>query len=437
MAIYTNYGRFLKAKYFKENIENNNETYMVLGMGDPDWDSNRLSLPIAPYNSSITDRSNLLSDFTDSAEENQFFDNRLAMYFLAKPGAIKNPLSKYNTILPKFPCLWEYDGDPTEAPGILMVGGVSKIPSKDYYYMYYIKKDGNDYKLCNIDTDDEEIINYNSINDDVSREYFAELYLRGMAIENNWITTPGLLGALKCKVEFVKDIGASETNYTGGLNQFYYGDRYWEVVPDADLAYYSEFEKEHGLDSNEQLKDKVNFNYPTHLLISTLVNPGYLMQDLNFDQHLCARQIAICTSPKMTNAENKPIEGPTYYRANEHVFNFGQYVAVKSGSDDSIYYRIPDNTVSVYNTDAFNINDNENLIGSNDVPGNQFDMGGDEVLDFTLPYKFNDQGTILYPTEADLSTCGARKFNFILHDYILGNRRDAHSADRIGYVIGF
>ena len=300
-----------------------------------------------------------------------------------------------------------------------------------------LSKDGNDYKLCNIDTDDEEIINYNSINDDVSREYFAELYLRGMAIENNWITTPGLLGALKCKVEFVKDIGASETNYTGGLNQFYYGDRYWEVVPDADLAYYSEFEKEHGLDSNEQLKDKVNFNYPTHLLISTLVNPGYLMQDLNFDQHLCARQIAICTSPKMTNAENKPIEGPTYYRANEHVFNFGQYVAVKSGSDDSIYYRIPDNTVSVYNTDAFNINDNENLIGSNDVPGNQFDMGGDEVLDFTLPYKFNDQGTILYPTEADLSTCGARKFNFILHDYILGNRRDAHSADRIGYVIGF
>ena len=84
MAIYTNYGRFLKAKYFKENLENHNETYMVLGMGDPDWDSNRLSLPIAPYNSSITDRSNLLPIFIDSAEENQFFDNRLAMYFLAK-----------------------------------------------------------------------------------------------------------------------------------------------------------------------------------------------------------------------------------------------------------------------------------------------------------------------------------------------------------------
>lgn len=432
MAIYTNYGRFLKAKYFKENLENNNEIYMVLGMGDPDWDSNRLSLPIAPYNSSITDRGNVLSDFTDSAEENQFFDNRLAMYFLAKSGFVKNPLSKYNTILPKFPCLWEYDGDPAEEPGILKVGGTAKILHKDDYFKYYIKKDGNDYKLCNLDSNDEDIINYNSINDDVSREYFAELYLRGMTIENNWITTPGLLGALKCKVEFVKDIGASETNYTGSINQFYYGDRYWEVVPDSDLAYYNEFEKEHGLNSELQLKDKVNFNYPTHLLISTLVNPGYLMQDLNFDQYLCARQIAICTSPK------KPgIEGPTYYRVNEIAFNFGQYVAVKSG--DSIHYEIPSNTSSIYNTDntdIFNINDNADLIGSSSSW--TFDtQSDDEILDFTLPYKFNDQGTILYPTEADLSACAVRKFNFILHDYILGNRRDTHSADRIGYVIGF
>lgn len=418
MAIYTNYGRFLKAKYFKENLENNNETYMVLGMGDPDWDSNRLSLPIAPYNSSITNRSNLLSDFTDSAEVNQFFDNRLAMYFVSNSATVENPLSKYNTILPKFPCLWKYDETPEE-PGILIVGGEPQIPNKDDYYKYYIKKDGNDYKLCEIGSSNEETISYNSINDDVSREYFAELYLRGMAIENNWITTPGLLGAIKCKIEFVKDIGASETNYTGGLDQFYYGDRYWEVVHDADLAYYSDFEKAHGLDSNEQLKDKVNFNYPTHLLISTLVNPGYLMQDLNFDQHLCARQIAICTSPKVTNAENKPVEGLTYYRAGDYIFNFGQYVAIKSG--DSIHYEKP-STTDVYNPITFT--------ESVSLPENK-------ILDFTLPYKFNDAGTILYPTEADLSTSAARKFNFILHDYILGNRRDAHSADRIGYVIGF
>lgn len=411
MAIYTNYGRFLKAKYFKENLENNNDTYMVLGMGDPNWDSNRLSLPIAPYNSSITNRSGLLPDFTDSAEVNQFFDNRLSMYFLAKSGFVENPLNKYNTILSKFPCLWKYDETPDE-PGILFVGGTPKISNKDDYYKYYIKKDGNDYKLCNIDTTDEEIINYNSINDDVSREYFAELYLRGMAIENDWITTPGLLGAIKCKIEFVKDIGASETNYTGGIRQFYYGDRYWEVVPDADLAYYNEFEKEHGLDSESQLKDKVNFNYPTHLLISTLVNPGYLMQDLNFDQHLCARQIAICTSPKVA-------EPLTYYRAGDYIFNFGQYVAIKSG--DSIHYEKP-STTDVYNPITFT--------ESVSLPENK-------ILDFTLPYKFNDAGTILYPTEADLSTSAARKFNFILHDYILGNRRDAHSADRIGYVIGF
>jgi len=142
------------------------------------------------------------------------------------------------------------------------------------------------------------------------------------------------------------------------------------------------------------------------------------MQDLNFDQHLCARQIAICTSPKVTDTENKPVEGLAYYRASDYIFNFGQYVARKSG--DSIHYEKP-STTDIYDASLF---------PDTSPPENK-------ILDFTLPYKFDATGTILYPTEADLSTSAARKFNFILHDYILGNRRDAHSADRIGYVIGF
>ena len=77
---------------------------------------------------------------------------------------------------------------------------------------------------------------------------------------------------------------------------------------------------------------------------SATVNPRILCEELNIDQYLVPRQIAIFTRKKPFKANTvdgssyieadvdesgnyyaKYEEGPLYYRANEYVFNFGQY----------------------------------------------------------------------------------------------------------------
>ena len=76
MAIYTNYGRFLKAKQFKDSLESAGDTYMVLGIGDPTWDNNRLSMPLASYDATSIRN-------PDSADTNQFFDDKVCQYILS------------------------------------------------------------------------------------------------------------------------------------------------------------------------------------------------------------------------------------------------------------------------------------------------------------------------------------------------------------------
>ena len=81
MAIYTNYARYLKAKWFKEYLSEENDTYMLFGIGNPRWDSvnnnSMQSMPIAPYNTtSLTDPS--------TAADNQFFDNTVQQFYISK-----------------------------------------------------------------------------------------------------------------------------------------------------------------------------------------------------------------------------------------------------------------------------------------------------------------------------------------------------------------
>ena len=55
MAIYTQYGRYLKAKQFKEMLEDKYEAYMLFGLGNPKWtDSNENQpMPFGPHNTNI------------------------------------------------------------------------------------------------------------------------------------------------------------------------------------------------------------------------------------------------------------------------------------------------------------------------------------------------------------------------------------------------
>lgn len=381
MAIYTNYGRYLKAKLFKEMLESQGDTYMLFGLGNPKWDDDSnivQSITIAPYNTSIMTVGDVGS--------NQFYDNAVQCYFNIDGTSLplqsisdSSPdtstteglyLDKCKNLIPPFPCIWKYDTT-------TKVINSPEVLQHEYgqYYIKYVTSDYVLYKVVNTPPSPAEFP-IQVPTDDLEKQYFAELYLRGKAIDKGIKTPVGLLGAVKCDISFVKDIGTEADNlYTGGINQFWYGDRYWQIVnpDDSDLDNYI---------NDDPVGDRANQEiYPHHLIFTATVNPRVLCAELAIDKYIVPRQIAIYTRRVTGNNHRK-----NYYRVDENIFNFGQYAT-------------PENLASAAPT-------------------------GGEFLDFTLP------------CTVDGRSYGG-DFRFILNDYIRGQIRDDHSVDRFGYVVGF
>ena len=382
MAIYTQYGRYLKAKMFKDMLDGPGpyEAYMVLGMGNPFWDSDdpdkRQPMPIAPFNSRILTN--------PGATENQFYDNSVALAYTDSDATCSYTMESgipsadsfidiCKNILPPVPGLWANYPDPIN------------ILTLDHYTLNQsdwgnalIKKEDSSYNLYV-----EGVMVDSGIAmpvDEIEAQVFAELYLRGLAVDNGIETHPaGLLGAVKCKVDFVKDIGGVE-NYTGDIDEFFYGDRYWKVVTDNEAQLIARGE------------------YPHHLRFTSTVNLRNLCTDVDIDRYLVPRQLSIyarkkkvkASDPTSGSGENTVLNyesGKSFYRVGENVFNFGQY---------------------------------DNSTGSdNPIPG----LSSDHILNFTLPVDGDK-----YP-DGD--------FKFLLNDYIHGHIRELHSVDRFGYIVGF
>jgi hypothetical protein len=386
MAIYTQYGRYLKAKMMKEALSSNDtDTYMVFGLGNPQWDApeSGQEIPVASYNTYSLRN-------PDNSSENQFYDENIYQYFISSndftsficpiesgdTGDRDTFIDKYKYLLPIFPAIWRVND-----PAIITIGS-TPIDQNDYYN-YYIVKENNQFNLYKSNSIEES--NVSMPTGEIEKQYFAELYLRGMSLVQNQVDSPvGLLGAIKCEVSLVRELGGVE-NYTGNIHQFYYGDRYWEIADNSSVDV-----------------EKDNQNFPTHLFISTLVNPRYLCSDLNIDLNTVPRHIAIYT--KKRKIVNGVVEsGKNYYRVGDtthpYAFNFGQYYWDPTAQN---------NWRSIINDDV-------------ELPS------GVEMLNFTLPCTVDGKE---FPDELDA-------FKFILNDYIHGTPRQAHVADRFGYVVGF
>ena len=305
MAIYTQYGRYLKAKLFKKEISEDNDLYMGLGLGNPDWDTSE-NMVIAPYDTVSSYTENPISQFYDGTTNHSFTSStgaiQLSTYgyydgsWNGGPSGYDNECKYLN---PLFPCSF-YN---SSTANTVILGSITKGTLKDYWieannttpvtYTLYKTVDGS--------PSSQGSINFPS--DPVERQYFTEMYLRGLGVQLGGYHPVGLLGFVKCTVDFVKDIGTSESNsYTGESNQFWYGDRYWEIVhPDNDHVT--------GYGSDE---------FPHHLLVSAIINPRQLCSSLVIDRNIVPRHIALYT--KAHNVSN-----PLQYRAGEWIFNFGQY----------------------------------------------------------------------------------------------------------------
>ena len=422
MAIYTQYGRYLKAKQFKEMLEDKYEAYMLFGLGNPKWtDSNENQpMPFGPHNTNIllyeTDTAN---QFYDANVQQYFTDNNTAEQFVSYSKPITEYARKVAELLPVFPAIW-YKYEPPKKP--------EEQPQQDMftishdinddavnidlmkYQNYYIQSGGDGFHLKDV-TNPALDNKVNIPSTPIAKMYFAELYLRGLAISNGIKAPVGLLGAIKCNLSLVRDLGTDESKYTGLQSQFWYGDRYWEIVNpnDTSLEDYIKYKDESGNLSTSGVAEY----YPTHLLFTSMINPRNLCDNLNIDNGIAPQQLAIYIRKKHYNTDTNAYEsGKPYYRVDgNNIFNFGQYTT-DSIKDYNIEYIQAARAYQLSHTDK-----NKPLAGK-------------YIFNFTLPdenhkYNYND------PKLND------GEFKLLLHDYIKGQIRENHSIEKIGYIVGF
>lgn len=420
MAIYTQYGRYLKAKQFKEMLEDKYEAYMLFGLGNPKWtDSNENQpMPFGPHNT------NILLYETDTA--NQFYDAKVQQYFTDRNTAeqfvsYSKPITEYARkvaeLLPVFPAIW-YKYEPPKKQGeqpqqdMFTISNDVNIDLMKYQNYYIIKDDdGNGGQALYLrdvtDINRKDMINIPST--PIAKMYFAELYLRGLAIENHIKAPVGLLGAIKCNLSLVRDLGTDESKYTGLQSQFWYGDRYWEIVNpnDTSLEDYIKYKDESGNLSTSGVAEY----YPTHLLFTSMINPRNLCDNLNIDNGIAPQQLAIYIRKKHYNTDINAYEnGKPYYRVDgNNIFNFGQYTT-ESIKDYNIEY--------IQAARAYQLSNKGKPLNEK------------YIFNFTLPdenHKYNYDDPKLNDGE----------FKLLLHDYIKGQIRENHSIEKIGYIVGF
>ena len=417
MAIYTQYGRYLKAKQFKEMLEDKYEAYMLFGLGNPKWtDSNENQpMPFGPHNTNIL--------LYETSTANQFYDANVQQYFTDKTKSeqfvsYSKPITGYARkvaeLLPVFPAIWykyEPPKDQETQPQTDMFT-ISNDVDIDLmqYQKYYIKHNGVNFRLYKINDNPDGINNVTIPSTPIAKMYFAELYLRGLAIENHIMAPVGLLGAIKCNLSLVRDLGIDESKYTGLQSQFWYGDRYWEIVNpnDASLEDYIKYKDESGNLSTSGVAEY----YPTHLLFTSMINPRNLCDDLNIDNCIAPQQLAIYIRKKHYNTDTNAYEnGKPYYRVDgNNIFNFGQYTA---------------DSIKDYNIEYNSAARAYKLQGADNKP-----LKDKYIFNFTLPdenHKYNYDDPSLNDGE----------FKLLLHDYIKGQIRENHSIEKIGYIVGF
>lgn len=420
MAIYTQYGRYLKAKQFKEMLEDKYEAYMLFGLGNPKWtdSSENQPMPFGPHNTNILlyDKSTT-NQFYDANVQQYFTDNNTAEQFVSYSKPITEYARKVAELLPVFPAIWykyAIPTDPETPPPTDMFTISNDINNDDVnidlmkYQNYYIQLGGDGFHLKDV-TNPAFDNKVNIPSTPIAKMYFAELYLRGLAIDNHIIAPVGLLGAIKCNLSLVRDLGTDESKYTGLQSQFWYGDRYWEIVNpnDTSLEDYIKYKDESGNLSTSGVAEY----YPTHLLFTSMINPRNLCDNLNIDNCIAPQQLAIYIRKKHYNTDINAYEnGKPYYRVDgNNIFNFGQYTA-ESIKDYNIKY--------IQAARAYQLSNNGKPLNEK------------YIFNFTLPdenHKYNYDDPKLNDGE----------FKLLLHDYIKGQIRENHSIEKIGYIVGF
>lgn len=401
MGIYTDYGRFMKAREFKNWCNNGAGIWFGFGTGSPRWDYEVLvnsssSKPNVPTSSpaAYTPLYKWYAQYKDPSweggsqilqdPETVFLDGSAIIETEEEPDPM--PTAKTSTELYN-----EWDTFPSNglSPAICKLGPGSLTPphitfSDVSFYMWekeYADPDSGTSSelypspsippfpvsyLSDWNTYHNPMSAYNSSpsipsDPELYKQYAYDLHF--FQVMNTTVPL-GFLSLIQGKALFVEPI--DDTEVQDSLKTFKYGKHYWRIVPDTDITAYK---------------------LPHHILLTVSVFPNELINDTIAERYLLVRQVS--------------------------VFKFPDYLKTELGLD----------SVSVPRANQVIRADRLNMLypGATPVSGKA-----------NIPFNCNN------PLEPNpLNPNGDETVEMLVNDFMTGRKRDVQQTDRYGYIIGF
>lgn len=393
MGMYTDYGRFMKARQFKNWCNSGAGIWFGFGMGSPRWDYEVLvdstrSKPNVPTSSpsaftplykwfatyknpewespsigDLADQEYTLLDGSAIIETEEVptptpyikTNDELREEALTFPDENLSPSMSvfYNRMgipyIRKY--LWDpsYKDEPTE---VYPSPFIPPFPVSYYNdWISHLESMGTGYdpeSVPTVPSDPSEYENYSYA------KYFHDVYNRNVYL--------GFLSFIQGKAYFVEPI--EDTEVQESIKTFKYGKHYWRIVPDADINY---------------------GKLPHHILLTATVFPNELINDTIAERYLLVRQVS--------------------------VFKFPDYLASQWGLNDETVPR----SRQVVRADTLKF-----VPEKSDIP-----VLGEKTVPFNCVNPLD-------PNDTDNPTA-----EMLINDFMTGRQRDIQQTDRYGYIIGF
>lgn len=386
MGIYTDYGRFMKAREFKNWCNSGAGIWFGFGMGSPRWDYEVLlpdgtrSKPNVPTSSpaAYTPLYRWFATYKDSdwdgsvdvlaQQEYTFIDGSAIIETEEAPAT--PPTLKTNSELFDDALTFPPD-DNVLSPSLNFLDTPSAIvsdpwqdsfketPDPEYPspsipvfpQSYYNDWEGHlsDYDGTNpsIPTDPTQYSKYSY------NKHFYDVEGRNVPM--------GFLSFIQGKAVFVEPIEGEDLN--NSLKTFKYGAHYWRIVPEEEIS---------------------ATHLPHHILLTVNVFPNELILDSIAERYLLVRQVAV--------------------------------------------FKFPDYLESDLHLDLSPLPRSNQVIRAKDI-NFKYLGGSDESGKINIPFNCYD---VLDPNNTDNPTA-----EMLINDFMSGRKRDVQQTDRYGYIIGF
>lgn len=381
MGIYTDYGRFQKAREFKNYCNSDAGIWFGFGLGSPRWDdlvedSNGNLVPNCPpsapnpyspvYRNFVSYKGSSLVQQEFALIDRSFTYDQLDPSIIPTDQEIIDnadtyPQEEYE------PCIIPFDGTAQywldqykESPNSYFP--TSALPMFPVAYQH----DWDSY-ITNYDSS----VQPEPIDPSQFESYSYNLHLQ----EGYDCTLPvGLLAFIQGSAVFVEPIeGEPSGSPSESLRTFKYGAHYWRIVPDSEITY-----------------NKL----PHHVLLTVSVFPNELHNSAVVEQSLCVRQVSVWKFPTSIY-QDRPELDPT---SQNPVPRSSQVVQRKD--------------LNIQRTDPSTGVETPHISGKFNLP-----------INCMRPLNPNDSE---HPTA-----------EMLINDYMTARKRDVQQTDRYGYIIGF